>query len=163
MQSTEFTDLVRRHARLIHKIAYAYCRNASDRDDVVQEIAVQLWRSRDRYDPRFRETTWIYRIALNVAISYYRRERRHVERAEPLGDPPAIRDEPPEDVRALLGFIEELGALDRALVLLYLDGNDHAAIADVLGISVSNVGTKLLRIKDKLRASFARKATDGAR
>jgi RNA polymerase sigma factor (sigma-70 family) len=159
MEPAEFTVLVQQHARLIHKIAYAYCRNASDREDVVQEIAAQLWRSRERYDPRFKASTWIYRIALNVAISYYRRERKHV--AQPLEEPAA--PEPSEDVRTLLGFVEELGPLDKALVLLYLDGNDHAEIADVLGISVSNVGTKLGRIKDKLRASFARKAADGAR
>jgi RNA polymerase sigma-70 factor (ECF subfamily) len=152
MEPSEFTALITRHARLIHKIAFAYCRRASDRDDVVQEIAAQLWRSRERFDPRFRETTWIYRIALNVAISYYRRERRHV--AEPVGEVEA--EPPPEETRTLLGFIEQLGALDRALVLLYLDGNDHAAIGEVLGISPSNVGTKLSRIKDKLRAAYAR-------
>jgi RNA polymerase sigma factor (sigma-70 family) len=161
MEPAELTALIERHARLIHKVAYAYCRNASERDDVVQEIAAQLWRSRERYDPRFRETTWIYRIALNVAISYYRRERRHADK-EPLGDP-AVEPVESEDVRTLLGFVEELGALDKALVLLYLDGNDHAEIAEVLGISVSNVGTKLGRIKDTLRASFARKASHGAR
>jgi RNA polymerase sigma-70 factor (ECF subfamily) len=159
MEAQEFTDLLRRHARLIHKIAYGYCRDAMDREDVVQEIALQLWRSRDRYDERYAETTWIYRIALNVAISFHRRERRHREgglsldadviplEAEPI--------EPSEEVQLLQSCIDELGALDKALVLLYLDGNDHASIAKVLGISVSNVGTKLGRIKGRLRVSFA--------
>ncbi len=72
MDIAQFTNLLRRHAGLIHKVAYAYCRNATDRDDVIQEIAIQLWRSRDRYDVRFKETTWIYRIAINVAIAEYR-------------------------------------------------------------------------------------------
>ncbi len=157
MDATELTELIRRHARLIHKIAYAYCRNATDREDVVQEIAVQLWRARDRYDERYRQTTWIYRIALNVAISFYRRERRHVERGLPIEEGALVAVapvEPGEDVRLLLRCIDSLGALEKALVLLYLDGNDHASIAEVLGISVSNVGTKLGRIKDKLRAAF---------
>jgi RNA polymerase sigma factor (sigma-70 family) len=163
MEAPQLTDLLRRHARLIHKIAWAYCRDATDREDVVQEIAVQLWRSRQRYDERFRETTWIYRIALNVAISFYRRERRHRERRLPL-DVHAITIaalpelEPGADVQLLLRCIDDLGPLDKALVLLYLDGNDHASIADVLGISVSNVGTKLLRIKDRLRVAFERRA-----
>lgn len=154
MKPAEFTALIERHERLIHKIAFAYCRNASDRADVVQEICAQLWRARDRYDPRFRETTWIYRIGLNVAISHYRRERRHVEHAAPLGEPAA----PPHDdrTRTLLGFIEQLDPLDKALVVLYLDGNDHSEIAAVLGITATNVGTKLSRIKDKLRAAHAR-------
>jgi RNA polymerase sigma-70 factor (ECF subfamily) len=165
MEVTELTALLRRHAGLIRKIAYAYCRNPADREDVVQEITVQLWRGRDRYDPRYRETTWIYRIALNVAISFYRRERRHHERSEPLDDAAALpAAEPVElggDVELLLRFIAELGALDKALVLLYLDDNDHAEIAEVLGISVSNVGTKLGRIRDKLRTAFERTVNAG--
>lgn len=157
MDTSEFTDLIRRNAGLIHKIAYAYCRSATDREDVVQEIAVQLWRARDRYDERYRHTTWIYRIALNVAISFYRRERRHRERGLPIEDGALIAVEPVQpgdDILLLLRCIDGLGALEKALVLLYLDGNDHAAIAEVLGISVSNVGTKLGRIKQKLRAAF---------
>lgn len=157
MESTELTALLRRHAGLIHKVAYAYCRNPADREDIVQEIAVQLWRSRARYDARYRETTWIYRIALNVAISFYRRERRHRDHAVPIDEQRIAIEvaEPGEDGALLLRWIAELGALDKALVLLYLDGNDHGAIAEVLGISVSNVGTKIARIKDKLRVAFA--------
>lgn len=171
MDAPQLTDLLRRHARLIQKIAYAYCRSAADREDLVQEVCVQLWRSHAAYDPRFRETTWIYRIALNVAISFYRRERRHAERRQPLEDQAiaiAGEAEPTGDVALLLGCIAELGALDKALVLLYLDDNDHAAIAEVLGISASNVSTRLGRIKHKLRAAFAHHTqapggTDGAR
>ncbi len=163
MEAQELTDLIRRHAGLIHKIAYAYCRDATDREDVVQEVAVQLWRSRHRYDGRSKETTWVYRIALNVAISFQRRERRHRERrlsidAHAITIAAASEVEPGEDVELLLRCIDDLGALDEALVLLYLDGNDHASIADVLGISVSNVGTKLLRIKDRLRVAFEQRA-----
>jgi RNA polymerase sigma-70 factor (ECF subfamily) len=162
MDAPELIALITRHRRLIHKVAYAYCRNASDREDLVQEIAIQLWRARDRYDPRYRETTWIYRIALNVAISAYRRARRHaaslpLELAVTLAEPAA----PTGDLALLLACIAELGPLDRALVLLYLDDNDHAQIADVLGLSVTNVGTRLGRIKDRLRAAFARHSQEG--
>lgn len=165
MDSTEFAALVRQHAALIHKIAYAYCRDATDREDLVQEIAVQLWRSRERYDARYRHTTWIYRIALNVAISLFRRERRHIERRAPIAEH-AIASapvEPGEDARRLLRCIAELGALDRALVVLYLEGNDHAEIAEVLGISVSNVGTKLGRIKTRLRSLLEDQARAGGK
>src|SRR3954462_15186131 len=86
MDSTEFTALILRNAGLIQKIAYAYCRQATDREDLVQEIAVQLWHARGKYDDRYRHTTWIYRIALNVAISFYRRERRHRDRSSPIDD-----------------------------------------------------------------------------
>ncbi len=162
MEVDTFTALLRRHAGLIYKVAHAYCRNAADRDDVIQEIAIQLWRVRDRYDPRFRETTWIYRIAINVAISAYRRTRRH--EAVPLDEPMFTVDpvEPPQEIARLLEHVRALPPLERALVLLYLDDHDHAAIAAVLGISVSNVGTKLQRIKARLRAAMEG-GTDGAR
>jgi len=169
MEAAPFTELVRAHAGLIHRVAFAYCRDATDREDVVQEIAVQLWRARDRYDERYRPTTWIYRIALNVAISFHRRERRHRERRLGIdelsiaGAEPAEPSEPSEDVQRLLRCIDDLGALEKALVLLYLDGNDHASIAEVLGISVSNVGTKLQRIKDRLRVALEARARSDER
>ncbi|MFM8400392.1 MAG: RNA polymerase sigma factor [Pirellula sp.] len=161
MDIDQFTNLLLRHAGLIHKVAYAYCRDATDRDDVIQEIAMQLWRSRDRYDERFKETTWIYRIAINVAVSFHRRERRHRHRRVSLEEPAitiaAPSAEPNHDVELLMRWIDDLSELDKALVLLYLDGHNHASIAEVLGISVSNVGTKLQRIKNKLRAAFDRR------
>ena len=154
------TALVRRHAGLIHKIAWAYCRDATDREDVVQEIAVQLWRAGGRYDGRVRESTWVYRIALNVAISFHRRERRHRQGREPIEEHAIsiAAEEVTDGVRLLRRLVDELGPLDKALVLLHLDGNDHASIAEVLGISTSNVGTKLGRIKERLRAAFEKKA-----
>ncbi len=163
MEVPPFTELLQQHAALIHKVARVYCRDAADREDVVQEIAVQLWRSRDRYDERYRQTTWVYRIALNVAISFQRRERRHRERRQSgdgqlLAVAAAEVIEPGQDVELLLSCVDGLDELEKALVLLYLDGNDHASIADVLGISVSNVGTKLGRIKDKLRVAFEERA-----
>lgn len=163
MDVPRFTELLRRNAKLIHRIALVHFRDAADREDAVQEIAVQLWRSRDRYDESFRETTWVYRIAHNVAISFRRRERRHRERRVPgeahlLAAVAAPELEPSEELQHLLRSIEALGALEKALVLLYLDGNDHASIAEVLGISVSNVGTKLSRIKEKLRGSLEARA-----
>lgn len=166
MDASDLTALLRRHAGLIHKVAYAYCRDATDREDVIQEIVVRTWRSLDRYDPRCKETTWLYRIAVNTAISFHRRERRHRDRREPfdlrafsIAAPTAA--EPDDDVRILLDCIQDLAPLDRALVLMSLDGVDHAAIADVLGISASNVGTKLLRIRKRLRAAVVqRRATD---
>lgn len=152
MRDPDVSALLERHSRLLRRIVFAYCKHPSDREDVLQEIAIQLWRSRERYDPRFAETTWIYRIALNVAISYYRRERRHAHG----DDSDAIATEPPvsRDVQLLRNSIDELGPLDKALVLMHLDGNDHHTIAAVVGVSVSNVGTKLMRIRQRLRVAM---------
>lgn len=172
MTDETFADLFDRHAGLIRRVASVYCRDAAAREDVVQEIALQAWLSRHRYDGRCKESTWLYRIAVNVAISHHRRERRRPERGAPLDEQSiaAPEAESGEEIALLLRCVRELEPLDRALVLLYLDGNDHAAIAEVLGISASNVGTKLHRIKTRLRAAFERHArpipkenTDGTR
>lgn len=160
MEPAAFDALLQRHTRTIRGVAFAYCRDAAERDDVAQEIAVQLWRAADRFDGRSRESTWVYRIALNVAISIHRRQRRGQQRREPLLAEPAAPPpaEPGEAVQQLLACVEqELPPLDRALVLLWLEGQDHAAIGEVLGISVSNVGTRLHRLKDTLRRALARR------
>lgn len=158
-----FLTLLEEHKKILYKVASSYCRNPADRPDLVQEITAQLWRSFDRYDERLRFSTWMYRIALNVAISFYRGEARRSRNTVPAeesllelaagGEP-----EPDENLRLLRGFIEQLDELDRALILLYLDGNRHDAIAEILGISETNVGTKISRIKARLRRDFARTA-----
>ncbi|HEX6883609.1 MAG TPA: sigma-70 family RNA polymerase sigma factor [Planctomycetota bacterium] len=157
---SRLSECLRRHAGLIHRVARAYGRDAAEREDVVQEIAVQLWRALARLDPGRRESTWVYRIALNVAISHARREGRHRAGSEEplftLAAPAAA--EPGHEVELLQACIAELGPLEKALVLLHLDGNDHAAIAEVLGLSVSNVGTKLQRTRARLRAALERRA-----
>lgn len=160
MTADELTDLLQRHAGLIRKVAHAYCHAPAEREDVVQEIAVQLWRSRDRYDPRFAATTWIYRVALNVAISYFRRTDRH-RHADELSEVPAPAPDP--RLADLDRLLSSLDVLERALVVLYLDGNDHTTIGEVLGISASNVGTKLDRIKTRLRAAANQGVLRGAR
>ena len=155
------------HRKILYKVANAYCRSAEDRRDLVQEIVVQLWRSFGRFDERAAFSTWMYRIAVNVAISFYRSEGRHARRTE-LVEEPALEilamdhAMPPEsdDVRQLHRFIGELDELNRALVILYLDGNSHETIGAILGISTSNVGTRIGRIKERLRRDFER-ATRG--
>lgn len=154
----EFATLLERHASLLYKVANAYCREFSDREDLVAEIAAALWRSFPRYDRSRRFTTWAYRIALNVAISFQRRQRRHdANRAATAVRWENIPASPPvcDDLERLHGLIAALGDLERALILLFLDGYDHAAIAETLGISATNVATKLHRIKARLRRDAA--------
>jgi len=159
-----FLALLDEHKKILYKVAGSYCRNdrdGADREDLVQEMVVQLWRSFDRYDESYRFSTWMYRIALNVAISFYRSESRRSRHTVPAeaslleiaGASPAA--ELDDDLRLLQQFIEQQGELDRALLLLYLDGNRHDTIAEVLGISETNVGTKIARLKQKLRRDLA--------
>jgi RNA polymerase sigma-70 factor (ECF subfamily) len=157
-----FLSLLDEHKKILWKVASGYCRNPADRQDLAQEIVVQLWRSFGRYDERRRFSTWMYRIALNVAITFYRgetrRSRRTVPAAESILEIAAEASEPAaadEDLAQLHRAIARLDELDRALVLLYLDGNRYETIAEVLGISETNVGTKIHRIKQRLRRDVA--------
>ena len=150
-----FQGLLDAHKGILFKVCSGYCRNRDDREDLAQEIVVQLWRSFGRFDGRQRFSTWMYRIALNVAISAYRRERtraRHVLAADETVLQVA-GDAPPEagEVERLYALIDALEPLDRALVLLVLDGQSHRDIGEVLGLGESNVGTKLDRLKKRMR------------
>jgi RNA polymerase sigma factor (sigma-70 family) len=161
-----FVALVEEHKKILYKVANSYCRPAEDRSDLVQEILVQLWRSFPRFDDRHRFSTWMYRIAMNTAISFYRSDRHRRRRTLPLEDSAfeiAAPTMPPEDenIRELYRFIHaELDALNKALVILYLDGHSHDTIAEILGISATNVGTRVGRIKQRLKQHFDRMQPD---
>lgn len=153
-----FLSRLDQHRKILFKVANAYARTPSDREDLVQEITVQLWRAFDRYDERYPFSTWVYRVALNVAISFYRREarrRQHFVAAEQALleriEEGTESSESDADLRLLGRFLAGLGELDRALLLLYLDGNPHREMAEILGISETNVATKIGRLKQRLR------------
>jgi RNA polymerase sigma factor (sigma-70 family) len=153
-----FLALLEEHKRILYKVANAYCRSREDRPDLIQDIVLQLWRSFPRFDGRARFSTWMYRIAMNVAISTYRSERRRIRDAVPLeefGLDLAAADRAmegaSEDIRLLHQLIQRLDEMSRALIVLFLDGYGHDEIAEIVGISASNVGTRLHRIKQKLQ------------
>ena len=170
-QQQRFEALLHEHRRVVFKVAGLYSRSAADRDDLVQEISAQLWRSFASYDEaRAKFSTWLYRIALNVAISQARREHwSEADRFEPLdthhletvggGEPIA---EPDERLQALYAFIGHLDSLNRALILLYLEDRNYGEMAEILGISETNVATKISRIKLKLRGQMTDPASTGA-
>jgi RNA polymerase sigma factor (sigma-70 family) len=158
-----FESLLHEHRRIVFKVAALYSRSTADRDDLMQEISAQLWRSFADYDEaRAKFSTWMYRIALNVAISQARRERwseayrfvpleRHHLETVGGGEPIHEQD---ERLQVLYAFIGQLDPLNRALILLYLEDRSYGEIADVLGISETNVATKINRIKQKLRGQM---------
>jgi RNA polymerase sigma factor (sigma-70 family) len=154
-----FQTLVDEHRKILYKVCNSYCRNRDDRDDLAQEIVVQLWRSFGSFDERYRFSTWMYRIALNVAISFYRRENTRTRHVIPADERllEAIDDahSQPQEIRILYQFIEALDPLNKALVLLYLDGYSYGEIANVLGISETNVATKISRLKRTMHQEFS--------
>jgi RNA polymerase sigma-70 factor (ECF subfamily) len=155
---TDFQALVEEHKKILYKVSNSYSKDRESRDDLAQEILVQLWRSFGQFDGRCRFSTWMYRIALNVAISFYRREsvraRYVISGDQHLLEIAGESERAPEDVERLYRFIEALDPLNKALMLLYLDENSYREIADVLGITETNVATRIGRLKDKLRQEF---------
>ena len=153
-----FQTLLEEHKRILYKVCNAYCKNRDDREDLAQEIVFQLWRSFSTYDDRRRFSTWMYRIALNIAISFYRRERTRTQHLlsgeEHLLNITEEAVNQTEEIFLLYQFIEGLDPLNKALVLLYLDGNSYQEIADVLGIRETNVATKLSRLKKTMKTEL---------
>jgi RNA polymerase sigma factor (sigma-70 family) len=147
-----FLRLLDEHKRILYKVASVYCAQAEDRRDLVQEMVIHLWRSFPRYQEQFTFSTWMYRIAVNVAISFYRGERRHRQTLPLLEMDLAAADRVMgDDLRLLRELVAQLDELNRALMLLYLEGYSHAEIAELLGISATNVSTRMDRIRKQFR------------
>ena len=156
-----FFTLIENHKGILYKVANAYCKNPEDRIDLIQEIIIQLWLSFKRFDDRYRFSTWMYRIAMNVAISFYRSETRRIRNAVPieefgldLSTTDRMLEGAGDDIRLLHQMIGQLDELNRALVILHLDGYGHDEIAEIVGITPTNVATRLNRAKQKLRREF---------
>jgi RNA polymerase sigma factor (sigma-70 family) len=156
----DFLQLIEQNKGIIYKVARSYGKNEEDREDLFQEIIIQLWRSFDRYDDQYKLSTWMYRIALNVAISFYRKQRRRIASESPLTESmvDVAGDEPNSDLESninlLQQFINELNELEKALMILYLESKSYKEIAEILGISETNVATKISRVKNQLKQKF---------
>ena len=157
----EFEALLQSHKGIVFKVANTYCWHRDERADLVQEIIAQLWHAWRRYDPSRTFTTWMYRIALNVAISFVRKEVRHRQVSVPLDETvhdtanesshdPVLEDR----LHRLQGFINRQAPLDRALMLLYLEDKSQREIAEILGLTGTNVSTKINRLKQRIRAEL---------
>jgi len=155
----EFIRTITEHKRIIFKICNAYCQNIDDREDLAQEIIFQLWKAWKNYNANYKFSTWMYRIALNVAITFYRKDQKSAHTFL-MGDHlMEIADEQLEEgleakLSVLQQFINELKPLDKALILLYLDEKSHKEMADIMGITSTNVATKIGRIKEQLKQKF---------
>jgi RNA polymerase sigma factor (sigma-70 family) len=156
-QREAFTRLLDQHAGIIRKVALAYTGTRADRLDLMQEISLQLWKAYPRYSPQRPFSTWMYRIALNVGISFLRsatrphRQTLSLEATELDVADETATPETDERVAELQRVIAGLEPLNRALLLLYLDERSYREIASILGITESNVATKISRLKERVR------------
>ena len=162
MNQALFLQLLAEHKRILYKVAYSYCRQPEDRGDLVQEMIMQCWRSYPQFDQRVLFSTWMYRSAMNVAISHYRNEARQIRHTVPLdefGVDIAQADEifhsTSDNMRSLDQLISEMDEFNRGLILLFLDGYNNDEIASMMGLTSTNVATRMTRIKQKLQTQFA--------
>lgn len=163
MQKEEvFLSVIESHKGILYKVVNAYCKDEENRKDLIQEIIFQLWKSFDRYNNQYKYSTWIYRIALNVSISFYRREsvRQPVtgfynEQVLQVTEE-WQHSEKDEHLQQLHQFIAELRDMDRALMLLYLEEKSYKEMAEITGLSETNIGTRIGRIKMVLKQKFSK-------
>ena len=159
LEKESFLRLIRENQRIIFKICNTYCRNKSEREDLSQEIIYHLWKSGKSYKPTFTFSTWMYKVALNVAISFYRRKLTSPvidfkENYPEIADNDESSEKLEEEITLLQKFIRELKELDRAVMLLYLEEKSYKEIAEIVGISETNTATKINRIKNMLKTNF---------
>lgn len=158
-QHQEIVGYIETHRRLLYKVVQGYCSNKAEQEDVIQDIIFELIRSYDKFDHRVKVTTWMYKVAFNVAISHYRKLRTRQKHMMAMPEKLILIDESKSnevhaDLLLLRQFIQELEPINRAIMIMYLDENTHAEISEAMGMSVSNVGTKINRIKKQLKHKF---------
>ena len=147
-----FSELIEKHQAIIHKITMVYESAWSDREDLFQEICLQLWLSYPNFREEAKFSTWMYRVALNTAISNVRKEKKKPLFA-PLRESDGItedRSDEKEKVKILYRAISKLNRIDKAIILLWLEEKNYEEIAAIMGTSKKNVSVKLVRIKRKL-------------
>ena len=158
-----FEEILNRHKGIIFRIVNYYCKDADDKKDLEQEILIQIWLSYKKYNQEFAWSTFIYRIALNVSIGFYKKQKRQKDKFSSVNlfIETYVQDETPlvidEDLRMLNEFIFQLNDINKALMILYLQEKSYTEIALILGISATNISTKINRLKNQLKEYFKEK------
>lgn len=153
----QFMDMLEQHIGIILKISGAYAYTQEDRKDLMQDIILELWKSLKRYNGSCKMSTWIYRISLNISMNYKRKQNNTFVIAS-LSDFKEKeiaswidKQNDLSELEILYSCINELSEINKAIILLYLDGNSHEEISDITGITKTNVETRISRIKSELR------------
>jgi RNA polymerase sigma factor (sigma-70 family) len=150
----EFIALLNQHQKIVHKVCNLYMDRHSDREDLFQEITLQAWKAYGSFRGEAKFSTWLYRVALNTAITFFRKEKKQpaIYSADVLPDSREEDRDPIEDqVKAMYAAIGELSKIDKAIVMLYLEDYSYNEIGEMMGITANNVAVKMNRIKTKLR------------
>jgi RNA polymerase sigma-70 factor (ECF subfamily) len=148
----EFVQRLERNKGIILKIAYLYSDSKEDRKDLIQEIYFQLWKSFESFKNNSQFSTWLYRVALNTAISQIRKKKKINIHEEDYKNMYYNSDTlKSTQTQKLFDNIAKLNQIDKAIILLWLEGRKYEEIAEILGMTVSNISVKLVRIKNQLK------------
>jgi len=157
----QFLGLVEAHQGILHRICLVYADQPADRQDLFQDMVLQLWRSFGSFRAQSSFTTWMYRVALNTALLQRRKASRRPDLTKggeaEIAAVPVAAPAPGDDVELLRACIRELPTLDRAIVLLHLEEHSYDEIAEITGLSRSNVSVRLVRLKERLRRALEEK------
>ena len=151
-----FTQLVREHKSTIYSVCYMFSKDTDEIDDLFQEILIRLWKGYDSFRAESDVRTWIYRVALNCCLNADKKKRRLMRERVPLSvdiDPFEDTDDRALQTKRLYASINQLGLVDRGIILLWLEGLSSEEIGAIMGISVKNVSFQLHRIKEELKKS----------
>jgi RNA polymerase sigma-70 factor (ECF subfamily) len=155
-EEKRFINLINEHQGLVHKVCIMYESDPDDRNDLFQEIVLQLWKSFHTFRGEAKITTWMYRIALNTAISGYRKQTRNLK-TEDLQEMHFniselnSGDEREDDIQKLQWAIRQLSEIERAMIMMALEEVPYEDIAETIGITQNNVRVRMNRIREKLR------------
>jgi len=155
--SEQFLKVFEENIGIVLKISRAYTKAFHDREDLINDIALELWKSFKNFNGDSKISTWIYRVALNTSMNYKRKKKKDslfsllndFKQTDNL--PWLTEQDDSTESEILYQCIDELNEINKAIILLYLDGNSHDEIADITGISKTNVGTRIGRIKEQIK------------
>ncbi len=152
----QFERHIREHELLLHKVCRMYAYTDADRQDLFQEMVIQLWKAYPKFKGDAKLSTWMYRIAINTAITGLRKKKNFITSYESDGFPEHISDDSSgmvqeEQLQQLYKAIEQLNEIEKAIVMLYMEDRSYIEMEDILGISEGNLRVKMNRIKEKLR------------
>ncbi len=152
-QEKQFVEVIQDNEGILYKISRLYTDNKEDQKDLYQDIVYQLWKSFDSFKGNAKRSTWVYRIALNTGLLYLKNKKTKGHKTS-LEDVVLIQEnyDPvlEERLKILYTHIRELGEVDKGIVFLFLEGKKYKEISDITGMSSSNIGTRMVRIKEKL-------------
>jgi RNA polymerase sigma-70 factor, ECF subfamily len=150
----QFEKHIRENELLIHKVCRMYAYTTVDRQDLFQEVVIQLWNAYPNFKGESKFSTWLYKVALNTAITGLRKKKDFIESREPAQLPEQSSEENggrQEELRRLYNAIEQLNEVEKAIVMLYMEDKSYEEMEEILGMTQGNLRVKMNRIRDRLR------------